>query len=189
MNECASIITLLPEVSDALSAKFCGRGSEMPILVAAGGIVDGRGLVAASALGAAGVAMGTRYLAAHEAVIAKGYRNEVLRAADGGVTTVRTSVYDQLRGTTEWPERYGGRSIINRSYVDAQGGMDMQQNLKLYKQAEVAGDGGWGIEGRMTTYAGTGVGLVRKKQSAREITEEVREEARRIFARQTSERL
>lgn len=120
--------------------------------------------------------MGTRYLAAQEAVLTQGYRKEVLRASDGGRTTVRSKVYDTLRGTTDWPERYGGRGVTNASYVDAMGGMDQEENKRMYQEAIKMGDEGWGELGRMTTYAGTAVGLVRKVQSAREIMEEVHEQ-------------
>ncbi|KAJ8608071.1 hypothetical protein MRB53_039906 [Persea americana] len=63
--------------------------------------------------------MGTRFLATPQAQVAEGYRKEVVRAGDGGQTTVRSSVYDSLRGTTEWPLRYGGRGVTNRSWDDA----------------------------------------------------------------------
>ncbi|KAF2094127.1 inosine monophosphate dehydrogenase [Rhizodiscina lignyota] len=183
LNRGAGIISLLPEVHDTLAAKLKGREAEMPVLIAGGGIADGRGVAASIALGAAGVVLGTRYLAAPESVITKGYRDEIIRASDGGPHTVRTSVYDTLRGTTEWPKRYGGRAVINRSYEDAMAGMGDDENKRLYKEEEKKGDMGWGPSGRMTTYAGTVVGLVTKTQSAKEITEEVREETIAVLKR------
>lgn len=77
-------------------------------MVAAGGIVDGRGIAATLAFGSTGVAMGTRFLASVEASIARGYQNEILRASDGGVCTVRSTVYDRVRGIKDWPARYDG---------------------------------------------------------------------------------
>ena len=180
----ASVVSLVPEVRDALVVA-CGAGDigRVPAIVAAGGIADGRGVAAAVALGADGVCMGTRYLAAEEAVLTQGYRKEVLRTIDGGQTTVRSKVYDTLRGTTAWPERYGGRGVTNASYEDAMSGMDEEENKRLYQEAVKLGDEGWGERGRMTTYAGTAVGLVRKVQSARDITEEVREEYLKVIER------
>lgn len=177
----AGLLALFPEVQDALEREFPERKEkdELPIMVAAGGIVEGRGAAAALALGAGGVVLGTRYLASYEANISRGYRDAVLAAKDGGVTTVRSGVYDYLRGTTEWPEGYGGRGVINQSYRDHLSGMSLDENRGLYEQEMNKGDEGWGDNARMTTYAGTGVGLVKEVMGAREITEEVREEAAR----------
>lgn len=161
----ASIVTLLPEVADALKEIGCGS---VP-LIAAGGLVEGRGAAASLALGASGVVMGTRFLASKEANIAKGYQDDVIRSKDGGVSTIRSSVYDQVRGTAGWPAEYGGRGIVNQTFMDAKSGMHVDENKKLYAEAMKKGDEGWGEDGRMTAYAGSGVGLVNEVLSARDI--------------------
>lgn len=168
-------MALIPEVDDALRKK----GFEIP-LVAAGGIADGRGVAAATMLGASGCAMGTRFLAAEEANITKGYREAVLAATDGGVSTVRTDVYDRLRGTATWPAGYNGRGVVNQSWLDSKV-VEESENKRRYEEAMEKGDAAWGPEGRATTYAGTAVGLVKEKKPAGEIVEEVREEARRLL--------
>ncbi|GES63014.1 putative oxidoreductase [Aspergillus terreus] len=176
----ASIVTLLPEVRDALQDRQMG---DIPLL-AAGGIVDGRGIAASRALGASGAVMGTRFLASPEANIAQGYRAEILRAADGGVSTVRSTVYDRVRGIYGWPERYDGRGVINQSYVDAvERGMSDEENRARYESELQKGDLGWGPSGRLTTYAGTGVGLVRETIPAGEIVQKYRQEAMDIIQR------
>ncbi|KAI9874811.1 MAG: hypothetical protein M1830_005622 [Pleopsidium flavum] len=172
----AGIISLLPEVADALRAE--GHGNTA--LVAAGGVVEGRGIAACLMLGAHGVAMGTRFLVSREAQIAKGYQEEIVRARDGGVSTVRSDVYDNLRGTTGWPSKYNGRGLINRSYRDFETGLPQEENKRLYNEVLKTGEDGWGIEGRLTTYAGTGVGLVTEIKSARDIIKEVTTSARRL---------
>ncbi|MGI6620303.1 MAG: enoyl-[acyl-carrier-protein] reductase FabK [Bacillota bacterium] len=63
---------LVPQISDAV---------KIPV-VAAGGIYDGRGLVAALALGAAGVQMGTRFLCATECAVHPAYKKAVIAARD-----------------------------------------------------------------------------------------------------------
>ncbi|KAF2185032.1 inosine monophosphate dehydrogenase [Zopfia rhizophila CBS 207.26] len=171
----AGIVSLFPEVHDAMNELVKSEDVKEPILLAAGGIVEARGAAAASSLGACGVVMGTRFLASKEASIAKGYQDEVLRASDGGQSTVRTKVYDTVRGTTGWSDAYNARGVVNKSYHDAVAGMTDEENKELYEQEMKKGDAGWGVDGRMTTYAGTGVGLVREVKSAREIMEEVRE--------------
>jgi len=168
----AGIVALLPEVADALTQE----GVDIP-LIAAGGIVDGRGAAAALTLGASGVALGTRFLASKEAVIAKGYQDEILRAGDGGVSTVSTKIYDVVRGIKGWPVGYHGRGLVNRTYLDALQGMGQGENEALYKEAIKQGDAGWGPEGRMTTYAGTAVGLVREVSSAEQIVQSIQREA------------
>jgi nitronate monooxygenase len=184
LNTAASIVTLVPEIADMLAQlKEQGTLIDIPNIIAAGGIIDGRGVAASLALGAQGVCMGTRFLAAREAVLSKGYRDAVLDAKDGGQNTARSSVYDRLRGTTDWPEKYGGRGVLNKSYHDAEAGMDWEENTRLYGEAVKMGDDGWGREGRMTTYAGTGVGLIRKEQSAAEIVEEGRTECEKVLER------
>jgi nitronate monooxygenase len=177
----SSIISLLPEVSDALMhSSLWGRHGPIP-LVAAGGIVDGRGVAAALMLGASGVSIGTRFLTSREADISQGYKQAVMDARDGGVTTARSLVYDNLRGTTGWPESYNARGLINKSFRDWEAGMPEEENKKLYEEAARAGDQGWGQEdGRMATYAGTGVGLINSIKPAGEIVEEILEEVKLV---------
>lgn len=174
----------MPETIDALwELATSNQIKIMPGIVATGGIAEARGVAAALILGADGICMGTRYLASDEAEIAKGYQQEVVRASDGGQTTIRSSVYDELRGTTDWDSRYGGRGVTNKSYDDAMSGMNFEDNKKLYAKAVEQSDQGWGPQARMTTYAGAGVGLVKSVDPAGMITREIRENARKMLSR------
>jgi nitronate monooxygenase len=179
LAQSSSLITLLPECADALEIEGYGH---IP-LIAAGGIVDGRGVAATLTLGASGAAMGTRFLASPESVISRGYRDAIIRATDGGIATARTTVYDRLRGTHGWPETYNGRGITNLSFFDHESGMDVEENKRLYEEAMQLGDEGWGDKGRMTTYAGTGVGLIHKVLPAGEIVGEVLSDCRSHLSR------
>ena len=78
------LVGTLPLVSQAVEAV------KIPV-VAAGGLYDGRGLAAALTLGAAGVWMGTRFIASEEAHSAGLYRQTILEATDED--TVRTRSY------------------------------------------------------------------------------------------------
>ncbi|KAI9772275.1 MAG: hypothetical protein M1840_001024 [Geoglossum simile] len=160
----AGIISLLPEVSDALTRTCHGH---IPLL-AAGGLTTSRTLAASLCLGSSGCVLGTRFLACHEAKVPPGYLQTVLSTTDGGISTVRSHVFDNLRGIP-WPAEYDGRGIKNQSFVDAEKGMTVEENRKLEKE-----EGGWGPEGRTTAWLGTGVGLVKEVKWAREIVEEVR---------------
>lgn len=168
------IISLLPEVADAM-----GEDMDIP-LIAAGGIADGRGVAAALGLGAAGVAMGTRFLAATEARISKGYQQEVVRATDGATSTTRTHLYNHLRGTFGWPEQFSPRGITNRSWDDHKAGVPFEELKRRHEEAEKAGDAGWGPGGRLAAYAGASIGLVRSVDDAGEIVVSARREAKAI---------
>ena len=71
----------------------------VPVL-AAGGIVDGRGLAAALALGASGVVIGTRFIASPDSPASPAYKAALLAARPGD--TLYTGVWDQVRGE-DWP--------------------------------------------------------------------------------------
>ena len=71
----------------------------VPVL-AAGGIADGRGLVAALALGADGVLLGTRFLATPESPISSNWKAAIL--ASDGHDTVLTEIPDLANAST-WP--------------------------------------------------------------------------------------
>lgn len=178
----AGIISLFPEVSDALAA--AGHAS-IP-LVAAGGVSCGRAAAAALTLGAQGVVMGTRFLASPETMIPHpGFRRAVLAAKDGGQSTVRARVFDELRGPTNiWPGEYDGRSLVMESFVDAQNGVEMDEVRSRWKVAVGEEGGGFGVEGkgRAVVWSGTGVGLVSKEQAAGETVEEVRRETMEALA-------
>lgn len=173
----AGIVSLLPEVADALDA----AGISGVQLIAAGGVMEARGVAAALTLGAHGVCLGTRFLASEEINIANGYRNEVVRASDGGANTLRTSLYDQLRGTTDWPRNYNARGILNKSYRDYNEGMTLEENKASYDESMKQGDAGWGLDGRMTTYAGTGIGLVKGVMKAGDIVRELQKETTTVM--------
>ncbi|KAL3449160.1 hypothetical protein BJX65DRAFT_45153 [Aspergillus insuetus] len=175
-NDGMGLISLLPEIADLLAA----GGVDIP-LVAAGGIADGRGAAAAFALGASGVAMGTRFLATHEARIAHGYQAEILRASEGGASTTRTQLYNHLRGTFGWPEQYSPRTIINRSFVEFSAGRSFEELKVAHDEAVKKGDEAWGPEGRTATYAGAAIGLVKEVKAAEEVVKDVRGYVEGVF--------
>lgn len=68
----ATTMTLVPQVADAL---------KIPV-IAAGGIADGRGMMAAFMLGAEAVQIGTRFVNSTEAVVSDAYKQRIIRARD-----------------------------------------------------------------------------------------------------------
>ena len=99
-------ISLVPEMADALATQ-----SPSTLLLAAGGIADGRGLAAALMLGADGVLMGTRLWASAESLAASGAVSAALKA--NGDDTARSSVFDVLRRKS-WPAEFDFRALRNR---------------------------------------------------------------------------
>jgi nitronate monooxygenase len=102
-----STMPFVPEVADYLAAR-----SPDTLLLAAGGIADGRGLAAALMLGADGAVVGTRFWASAEALTPA----EVTDRAIGqtGDSTVRTRAIDPLRGVA-WPDEFSFRILANRT--------------------------------------------------------------------------
>jgi enoyl-[acyl-carrier protein] reductase II len=79
------------ELSTLVLVREVVEATDLPV-VAAGGIADARGLVAALALGAEGVQMGTRLLATKEATLHGDYKQAIIRAKDTDtVVTGRTT--------------------------------------------------------------------------------------------------
>lgn len=69
-------MALLPQIVDAVTIPVIG----------AGGIADGRGIVAALALGAKGVQIGTRFLATDECPVHPDFKAAVIKASDRDTT-------------------------------------------------------------------------------------------------------
>jgi nitronate monooxygenase len=173
----AGLITLLPEISD----KLAELGSTIPI-VAAGGIADARGAAACFALGASAVVLGTRFLVTSEARINPGYQKAIIDGSDGGQTTVKTQLYNHLRGLTTWPPEFDARGLSNASWREHEAGVDFGKIKELHAEAVKKGQGAWGQnEGRTATYAGTNVGLIKKILPATEIVMSIRGEISSIL--------
>ena len=100
-----SSFSLVPELADALAAR-----SPHTLLLAAGGIADGRGLAAARVLGANGVLLGSRLWASAESLASAGAVNAALTAS--GDDTARSAVFDILR-RKHWPAPYDFRALRN----------------------------------------------------------------------------
>lgn len=175
----AGLVTVLPEVRDALVE--AGLGGVM--VVGSGGVTDGRGVAAALSLGADGVVMGTRFLAASETNLHPNWKAEVVSTSDGGQKTVKNMLFDELKGPSIWPEGYDGRGLANASSGDFDRGIGIDEVRKLFAEASQEKDGGFGQDGkgRAAMWAGTGVGLVKKEQTAAEIVEEVRAGAQKAL--------
>ena len=157
-------------------------------VVAAGGIADGRGLAAVLALGAAGAWVGTRFLAASEAAIHPDYRRRVLAA--GEADTFHGTLFD--RGWPDAPHRALRNSTIEvweRAGRPASGSRPGEDDepasrpdgaaINRYASSTPTASMGGDIE-PLPHWAGQGVGLVTREESAADIVASLVTEAEAV---------
>jgi len=132
-------MTLVPEIAD-----FLAERAPSTLLVAAGGVADGRGLAAALMLGADGVLIGSRFWASKEAVVHRSLQQRAITAT--GDDTVRTRVADIARGYA-WPAEFTGRLVETRFVQEWHGREDqltedetLARERRRYLSAMEAGD-------------------------------------------------
>ena len=111
------LFSLLPEVVAVSGTR--------PVL-AAGSIVDGRGLAAALCLGADGVLMGTRFLATPEAPVSANYKQAIVAASDHNAT-IASEVFDVL-----WDDPWPGVQVraLQNNFVKRWLGNEEQLNMQ-----------------------------------------------------------
>ncbi|ORJ57821.1 NAD(P)H-dependent flavin oxidoreductase [Mycobacterium simiae] len=114
--------TLVPELADLLRSS-----APEVMLLAAGGVGNGRGLAAALALGADGAVVGTRFWAAQEAAVSPVAQQRGLMA--DGDDTIRQSAFDVVR-EKPWPAGYTGR-VLNNGFVRQWHGKEAQLREQL----------------------------------------------------------
>jgi nitronate monooxygenase len=94
MDDVATMV-LIPRVVDSV---------KVPV-IAAGGIADGRGLVAALALGAEGVLMGTRFMATKECPAHPKFKEMMLTAKETDTLMIQRSIKNASRAWSNEPAR------------------------------------------------------------------------------------
>lgn len=147
-------MSLVPQVVDAVS---------IPV-IAAGGIGDGRGIAASFMLGACGVQMGTRFLVSDECNVHDNYKEKVLNARDIDSEITGTSTLHPVRVL---------RNKLTREYIKLEkSNADSSEIEALGKgalrKAVIDGD----VENG-SVMAGQIAGLVKEKQSCKEIINEL----------------
>lgn len=152
-------MALVPQVCDAVS---------IPV-IAAGGIADGRGVAAAFLLGAQGVQLGTRFLVAYECTIHEVYKQKILDAHDSDTIVTGKSLGHPVRAL---------KTPFSRTFAEMEKNPDVSSDeIMAYgtgslRKAVKDGDL------RMGSFmAGQSVGMVTKRQPARDIIQDLVQEA------------
>lgn len=167
-------MTIVAEAADLLAAR-----APETLLLAAGGIADGRGLAAALMLGADGVLMGTRFWAATESLAPTGHKQAVLPA--DGDATLKTTSLDTVRRKA-WPEPFQIR-VKRNAFTDRWHGRDdalatvLETESERFAAAYLAGDAD-----NSTPVCGEAIGMIDRIEPAAQIIENVVSEAARRLA-------
>ncbi len=160
-------LTLVPEVADYLA-----KVAPTTVLVAAGGIADGRGLAAALMLGAEGVLIGSRFWASTEALVNPAFQKVAL-SADGD-STIRTTVVDVAR-KIEWSKPFTARVVKTQFIKDWHGreaelgkpeivDREMQRYVRAMQNGDADNTGVW---------VGEATGLIRDVSSAGDLLQKI----------------
>jgi len=162
---------LVPQIVDAV-------GDAIPV-VAAGGIVDGRGLAAALALGADGVWMGTRFIATPEARGVTGYKDALLRSKEDATTISRAFSGKTMRVLRNEYTQFFEDNPGELQPFPGQLGRSMQ-------------DGAWHLGGGIDTPGvdpsregyptGQGVGAISALEPAADLVQRIVAEAEQVLA-------
>jgi enoyl-[acyl-carrier protein] reductase II len=159
-------LALIPQVVDAV---------KIPV-IAAGGMADGRGLVAALALGAQGAIFGTRFVASPEAKAHAGYRDAIVQASEAD--TVRTRCYTGKPARTirtdyaaEWEKK-----ADTIQPFPAQAAISVQNKVMDYMGVTPYFD-----PRRTFMPAGQSAGLIREIKPAAQIVRDIVEEAEAVI--------
>jgi enoyl-[acyl-carrier protein] reductase II len=151
-------MALVPQVCDA---------THLPV-IAAGGIADGRGVAASFMLGAQGVQIGTRFLAAYECSVHQNYKNKILKAKDIDTIVTGKRLGHPVRSL---------KTSFSRSYAKLEWGALSDDDLVgkatgAFRRAAIEGD-----EASGCFLSGQIAALVTKEQPAADIIREIFEEA------------
>jgi nitronate monooxygenase len=170
-----SLWPLLGEVLDAV-------GDDVPVL-AAGGIASGRGLAAALAAGAAGVRMGTRFVATSESGAHPVYKRALVEACGDG--TVLTDAYHVL-----WPGPERSARVLRSALDEASGLTDEmagtmvlggdRRPIPRFAVPPPAADAAGRVEA-MALYAGEAVGEIDAIEPAATVLTRIVDEAQALL--------
>jgi enoyl-[acyl-carrier protein] reductase II len=163
-------LPLVPLIVDAMDGAI-------PV-VAAGGIFDGRGLAAALSLGAAGVWIGTRFIATPEARAIPGYRETILETREDGTVVSRAFSGKTMRVLrNDTTDRYEADPTLLKKFPDQLAVAFNDGTFHLGGDENTTG-----IDPRREGYpAGQAVGAITSIVPAGDIVRSIVDEAQRVI--------
>lgn len=155
-------MALVPQVVDAVN---------IPV-IAAGGIADGRGMIAAFALGACGVQVGTCLLVADECPIHENYKEAVIKAKDTDTVVTGKSVNTPVRSL---------KNQMTREYLKLESHIESREELEKLtlgglRKAVHDGDVKTG-----SVMMGQIAGMIQEKKSMQQILNEMMESTEAVY--------
>ena len=169
-------MTLVPECADYIQSR-----NSRALLLAAGGIGDGRGIAASLMLGADGVLIGSRYWATSEALVHTNFQNAAINAS--GDDTIRTDVPDIARNLV-WPPGFDIRVLANNmmsEYDGQRANLDKRTCEQIGERYLDAAKNGNIDDGGIIV--GEVAGLINDLPSAAQLTTRMGEEAAKLLGK------
>ncbi len=168
-----STFTLVPEIADHLATH-----APDTLLLAAGGVADGRGLAAALMLGADGALVGSRLWATTESLAAPGAKTQATHTSGDG--TARSQVFDILR-RKNWPAPYDFRAIRNDLHRQLETNIAALQANPEAARADYDAGVKAGDFSKAHATVGEGVGLIADIAQASDVLARMSEQAIRVL--------
>jgi nitronate monooxygenase len=145
------------------------------LLLAAGGIADGRTLAAALVLGADGALVGSRLWATQESLAAEGAKQQATQTTGDG--TARSSIFDILR-RKNWPAPYDFRAIRNDLHRRLEPQLDSLRTHPEAARAEYEAAVAAGDYSAAHATVGEAVGLINDCPPAQAVLQRMADQAR-----------
>ncbi|MED1202976.1 NAD(P)H-dependent flavin oxidoreductase [Heyndrickxia acidicola] len=156
----STTMVLIPQITDAVT---------IPV-VAAGGIADGRGMLAAFSLGAQGVQLGTRFIATKEAPFASAYKERIVGAGDTSTIIIGRTL-GRIRRVLDGP-------FAKRIAVKEKSGLSLEEYEKATTEMQHCLGALEGNEEDGFMNSGQIAGLIKDIPSVQELLDQIEAEYR-----------
>lgn len=164
----------MDDITTMILGNKVAKTVKIPVLIG-GGIADGKGLVAALALGGEGIVMGTRFVATQECIIHPNFKQWMVEASENDTILIQRSIKNMIRAMKN-------EAALRCLEMERQGAT-LQELLtvisgKKSKACVMAGD----LQGSIFA-TGQAMGLIDEIKPVKQVIEDVMQEAGQVLAR------